>query len=528
MADLTKRIGLKIAYILLAAGSFAVFLAALVLPLRPVGYALDQWQEKHGDAWRPVRLPAFEMYGPQPTTMELRTSFPAVDADTLVIPRQSGNAIEIRLNGRVIYSLGDFTQPTANLWNYVQVVKLAEPLQPENELEIRLVSSYYSSGLNAVPYLSRYSQAAGRVAFLNWLYNDFLAGASGAALVIGLILFALAAIRQTRWSVEFWMGLALVFGAFYILDMQFRISSGSLATFLWLKKGILLSGYLASLFFLCGLEKYVWDSFKISRWLAGLTALTAALILAAPNPEALGLVTNGGNAVLLINLLVAVALIVGGGKFLPWMLVPATWLMLSVLQMLLSIPLNITWPLMSPYALLVTTILVGTRLILETNQLHRENLVLQRIKNIDPLTGVMNRRFLAEQRENRHRYIVMIDLDYFKGINDRFGHAFGDQMLVRFAEVARQNLRPDDIVVRLGGDEFALMLDCGPLSPIDPGEVERIIGRIQAQNSSLYPHYGLDFSYGIAPINGSVERALEEADRQMYQMKEQKKARRAA
>lgn len=86
---------------------------------------------------------------------------------------------------------------------------------------------------------------------------------------------------------------------------------------------------------------------------------------------------------------------------------------------------------------------------------------------VDPLTGIANRRgFLSEselvakrQKENPQlAAVLLIDLDNFKSINDRFGHAVGDKVLKVFAETATNCVRPSDFVGRLGGEEFAAVL----------------------------------------------------------------------
>ena len=80
----------------------------------------------------------------------------------------------------------------------------------------------------------------------------------------------------------------------------------------------------------------------------------------------------------------------------------------------------------------------------------------------DPLTGLLNRRALFEQYGNQpvglHTAIVAFDLDNFKAINDRHGHAAGDKVLRVFAEVLAANCRETDTVARLGGEEFTLVL----------------------------------------------------------------------
>ena len=86
---------------------------------------------------------------------------------------------------------------------------------------------------------------------------------------------------------------------------------------------------------------------------------------------------------------------------------------------------------------------------------------------IDPLTGIANRRsFLHDCAEHMQRRgghaepaaLLLIDLDQFKSINDRFGHPLGDRVLQIFAETARENVQPSDLIGRLGGEEFAVLL----------------------------------------------------------------------
>jgi diguanylate cyclase (GGDEF)-like protein len=92
---------------------------------------------------------------------------------------------------------------------------------------------------------------------------------------------------------------------------------------------------------------------------------------------------------------------------------------------------------------------------------------LRHLADHDALTGLPNRRRF-EQELARHlahvrRYgpegaVLILDLDCFKPVNDRFGHAAGDRLLARVACVLRERLRATDVVARLGGDEFAILL----------------------------------------------------------------------
>ena len=86
---------------------------------------------------------------------------------------------------------------------------------------------------------------------------------------------------------------------------------------------------------------------------------------------------------------------------------------------------------------------------------------------VDPLTGISNRRaflqdaaLLAKRHSGNPRptAVLLIDLDHFKSINDRFGHALGDRVLELFTDSARQSIRASDLIGRLGGEEFAAVL----------------------------------------------------------------------
>ncbi|MEP9417094.1 GGDEF domain-containing protein [Gordonia sp. VNQ95] len=103
----------------------------------------------------------------------------------------------------------------------------------------------------------------------------------------------------------------------------------------------------------------------------------------------------------------------------------------------------------------------------------------------DPLTGVLNRRgFTAAMagvaaRPGRPFAVVMIDIDHYKSINDRYGHAVGDAVLTRLAQRIRSTAGPDAVVGRLGGDEFAIAAQLGH------DALERMARRLSVPASGL-------------------------------------------
>jgi len=100
---------------------------------------------------------------------------------------------------------------------------------------------------------------------------------------------------------------------------------------------------------------------------------------------------------------------------------------------------------------------------------------------VDPLTGAGNRRRLdSELAAGRRRGgVVFVDLDEFKKVNDRYGHAVGDVVLRRLAAVLRLCCREQDVLIRYGGDEFVILLDAGPERPEDVGR--RVLDRVRAE-----------------------------------------------
>jgi diguanylate cyclase (GGDEF)-like protein/PAS domain S-box-containing protein len=111
------------------------------------------------------------------------------------------------------------------------------------------------------------------------------------------------------------------------------------------------------------------------------------------------------------------------------------------------------------------TRLVGTRQDITRHKLTEA--FLQDLANTDSLTGIANRRRFLEQAveeiERARRYghqlsLLMIDLDHFKAVNDRYGHAAGDEVLRGFVQTARTVMRQSDLFARVGGEEFAALL----------------------------------------------------------------------
>ncbi len=156
----------------------------------------------------------------------------------------------------------------------------------------------------------------------------------------------------------------------------------------------------------------------------------------------------------------------------------------------------------------------------------------------DPLTGLANRVLFLDRltltmarlrrRPDRNFAVVFLDLDRFKQVNDTWGHAAGDRLLLAVANRLSSCLRPQDTVARFGGDEFALVLD----EPGGTEEIECMAKRIQHELQRPADIGGgevcVSTSMGIAlgsTAYSDIEEILRDADAAMYRAKEEGRAR---
>lgn len=150
----------------------------------------------------------------------------------------------------------------------------------------------------------------------------------------------------------------------------------------------------------------------------------------------------------------------------------------------------------------------------------------------DPMTGLNNRRFLEEyietltanaRRQKIHLGILMLDLDYFKMVNDTHGHDAGDAVLRALAKVLRQSVRASDMVIRYGGEEFLIILQ-----DTQPEHTMRIAENIRISVEKLKVPVGSvtlqkTISIGVADFPGDAEtfwQVVKFADIALYRAKE--------
>jgi diguanylate cyclase (GGDEF)-like protein len=121
----------------------------------------------------------------------------------------------------------------------------------------------------------------------------------------------------------------------------------------------------------------------------------------------------------------------------------------------------------------------------------------------DMLTGLPNRHLFADRlghrlalarREQKPLAVMILDVDRFKSVNDRFGHFAGDLVLEEVAQRLRQALRGSDTAARIGGDEFAIL----PGGDVDRGAVEQIAGKIRDAFAPAWVVEGNEIELGVS------------------------------
>jgi diguanylate cyclase (GGDEF)-like protein/PAS domain S-box-containing protein len=155
---------------------------------------------------------------------------------------------------------------------------------------------------------------------------------------------------------------------------------------------------------------------------------------------------------------------------------------------------------------------------------------MQILATVDPLTGAYNRRkgdallaveFSQRKRHGRPFAVLMLDIDHFKEVNDRFGHAAGDAVLIALVQTCRKSLRPVDMVMRWGGEEFLIVLpDTGAAAALSVAERLRVTVAATEVAISEGAPIRFTISVGVAvPEGDNPSELLSRSDDALYTAK---------
>lgn len=156
----------------------------------------------------------------------------------------------------------------------------------------------------------------------------------------------------------------------------------------------------------------------------------------------------------------------------------------------------------------------------------------ERLSRIDPLTELTNRRSFSNEalrlfqlatRYQHNLSCAMLDIDYFKHVNDTYGHDAGDKVLKAVAKVCKEQIRETDLLARFGGEEF-----CFLFPETDKGEAALISERIRKAISKLsfgteHNRFSVTISMGVSEMlnaDDNIESMLKRSDDSLYKAKE--------
>jgi diguanylate cyclase (GGDEF)-like protein len=178
------------------------------------------------------------------------------------------------------------------------------------------------------------------------------------------------------------------------------------------------------------------------------------------------------------------------------------------------------------------TVLMGpAALALARERVRQEALAYAQAAVIDPVSGLFNRRYFeARLDEELHRAVrqltsvalLMVDLDEFKAVNDRFGHIAGDLVIRDISEILRRSVRIFDVCTRFGGEEFAVMMPGGTVesaSTIAERIRHRVEGYQRSEPSLAVLRITASIGVAVSPPGVTARDLMERADRALYHAK---------
>jgi len=190
------------------------------------------------------------------------------------------------------------------------------------------------------------------------------------------------------------------------------------------------------------------------------------------------------------------------------------------------------------HAELIARLQTGKRILELERSLKRANEEIRILSITDPLTGSYNRGYLTEhlpqeikrtRRYGHHLSLVLCDIDYFKKVNDTYGHQVGDQVLKEFVRCVRKSIRDNvDWVARYGGEEFLIVVPetdtrgASHLAERLRGAISQMVIKVQEKGMHITASFGVT-GFGPATPDDKIspEAMISQADKSLYQAKQE-------
>lgn len=477
---------------------------------RPRGPATQPvWQVVETD--KQQQIPFYKLLT-APESVTLRQTIQYSAGSVLVLPRVSGNRISVFVNNIPAGSIGS-ASGTGNIWAGFHWIDLPDTESSKDALlEVRLFGTY-DLGIRELPYIA---PARDNVLF-RWttglLFGELY------WLVIGIIL-ALSALQlyyariDTRLRKSYWLNTAgVLLGGLYLFDFALRSDTGSMTVYLWARKVMLSAGYLAPMFMLMAMEFYTRKKLYFSRATAVTTALGVLLVLSASTLPSLKQMSVYGAALAQLNWLFLLFIAFRTRHNI--IVFAVTFFYLTLVGSLFAILSGHSHIFMLQIGYVFAIISVVYNMVEEFGRVHEDFRNAYKKSRTDPLTGAYNRFVLDDVTVEPGDAVILVDMNNFKTINDRFGHHAGDRVLVEWVRSAQLHTGQSDMIVRTGGDEFIILVR---------GAKETDMTRILEEFHRRVQDLPASFSFGLEKVHTTLHEAIQNADQRMYAQKRRGKS----
>ena len=451
----------------------------------------------------------------------------------LVVPAMEGNGVRFSINNNVLAIYGDMQQGRSSRWNTSHVVKIPEGVlqKGRNTLHIKALS-LYKLGIHSTPYIVDSRSHSFQLFGLQFFSNYSILLIIGNIGALGFILILLGVNIGREGISKTLLGVGLIALAFYMADFQYiELLPVDYAIF---KKITVSLSFIAAVFLMAGVNLHMKNRIDIPGIISIILSFGAAVyLLSAPLDSVVHEIRFGRvNWVYAIFLLDTLWLffsewekktpyvLLAGLTFTSVIMVHDIGAYHSGGQSILFFHYGINFFILS-IAITFVGDSVGFYAALKEEKKKFE--LAHKKSMIDALTGAFNRRVIAKINNQfcDHYSLLLLDLDHFKSINDKYGHHCGDNILKAVVNICNQIIREEDYCIRIGGDEFALFLPhCRKDSAIVIAEDLR--ARV-AQMVCMDDQRGVKFTCSIGVSEHSKEdlnEALKQTDKAMYRAKE--------
>lgn len=453
-----------------------------------------------------------------------------LSSPVLVVPAMEGNGVRFFINDHFLAVYGDMQEGRSSRWNTSHIVKIPVDIlhQGRNTLQIESLS-LYKLGIHSTPYIVDNSNHKFQLFGMQFFSNYFILLIIGNIFALGFILILLGANLGYEGLSKTLLGIGLLILAVYMIDYQYiELLPIDYALF---KKIVVSFSFISPMFVVAGINLHMKNRIDTAGILSILLCFAAAIyILTAPldsviHEKRYGQANWVYGGLLLDSLWMFFSqwekkyslVLLAGLTFTGVVMVHDIGAYHSHGESILFFHYGISFLILS-----ITITVVGDSVgfYAALKEERRKIELANKSSMIDVLTGVFNRRVI-QKIDNQfcdNYALLLLNLDYFKSINDTYGCFCGDKVLKEVASICKQIICEEDYCIRLGSDEFILFLShCREEGALLIAEdLKTRIGKIKISHEETY----VSCSIGISVHEKeSLSESLKIADKALYRAK---------